>query len=580
MSLIDDFMAYTQSKFGFTPRKRQIKASYALAHKHKLVHMDTGEGKTVTTALAALLAVKAGRRVYIVTVNDYLAKRDYEMFREFFKSQNIVSELNIIDGDKQTIHAGDIIYTSVQNLLFDYVSNEFKSDGIHFDLDMAILDEIDYVLLDSANTRFSVSMGDGCIKQDTALLDAVWSFVQTIPDEDMEIELHKKRLTLNDKAYEIIEKAFNITPDDPQYKDVVSYCHTALVAKYCYINGMDYLVEPDSVLGVLNRYNGRSCRNSYFNHELDYFLRQKEKIRFASLAGSFTNSMSAPILFRKFKTVVGLSGTVKQAREELGVLVGGDVKIIRPSSRSRRIERRLRFKTKREKYIYIERFIKQHGSEYSYLIICEHECESNEVFEQLSTYLFTPVSLLTNQNIDSEQELIDCAGLPGNVLVSTHLVGRGTDIVTDAKQGLCVFVTHKGVDIRADVQVRGRTGRNGGAGLAITLTSKEDKHYDAGLETQRAISLCEDIILENAKLSLMEWAEGFENADEVKVACIPYWLDFRRSLTGRLMFCFNDGFPGAIYSACEIVKREVRVLICDIVLCIYTEGGEILEKSD
>ena len=91
MSLIDTFTAYTQAKLGFSPRKSQIKAAYALAHKHKLVHMDTGEGKTVTSALAVLLAVNTSRHIYIVTVNDYLAKRDYEMFYEFFTSQNITN---------------------------------------------------------------------------------------------------------------------------------------------------------------------------------------------------------------------------------------------------------------------------------------------------------------------------------------------------------------------------------------------------------------------------------------------------------------------------------------------------------
>ena len=564
MSLIDTFTAYTQSKFGFAPRKSQVKAAYALAYKHKLIHMDTGEGKTVTTALAALMAANAGRHVYIVTVNDYLAKRDYEMFYELFTSQNIISTLNTTDGDKRVIHTGNIIYTSVQNLLFDYVSNEFNTDGIRFNLDMAMLDEIDYVLLDSANTRFSVSMGDGCIKQNEMLLNAVWSFVQTISIDDMKIEVHKKRLTLNDEVYERIESAFNITPDNPQYKDVVSYCHTALLAKYCYIDGVDYLVEPDGALGVLNRYNGRSCRNSYFNHELDCFLRQKENIRFASLAGCHANSMSAPILFRKFNTVVGLSGTVKHARRELGALIGTGIKIIRPSSRSRRVDRHLRFKTKREKYIHIERFIKKYDDYYSYLVICEHECEANEVFERLFQSLSSPVKLLTNKHLDMEQELIDGVGTAGNVLVSTHLVGRGTDIVSDAECGLCVFITHKGVDIRADIQARGRTGRNGGVGLAFTLISDEDMYYDAGLETQRAISLCEDIILENAKADIFEWAGSFDNAELMKSTCVLFWLDFRHSLTGRLFNGFYGDFPSAIYNACEAVKQEMQILAFDI----------------
>ena len=408
MNIITTFSDYTQRMFGFKPRKQQIRAAKLLAHKESLVHMNTGEGKTVVAALAALMAVQSGRRVYIVTVNDYLAKRDMEAFSDLFLSLGYAVTLNTQDGDKNTIHAGNIIYTSVQNLLFDYVSNEFKPDGIPFNLDMAILDEIDYILLDSANTRYSVSMGDGCFKQDSMLMDAVWHYSETVAESDITVEIPRKRITLEDSVYIGIENAFSITPNNPKYADVMYLCHTALLARYCYIKDVDYLVESDGILSIVNQYNGRACRNSYFEHELDYFLRKKENIRFAGMAGG--------------------------------------------------------------------------------------QCK-----------LSSPAALLTNQYTADEQMLLDNAGKPGNVLVSTNMVGRGADIIADAENGLCVIITRKSEEARVDIQARGRSGRNGAKGLTITLNSDEDEQYISGsdLEAQRTISLCEDIIFENAKLSLI-----------------------------------------------------------------------------
>jgi len=559
MRLIDSFAKYTISEFGFAPRKSQIKAAELLAYKHSLVHMDTGEGKTVVAALAALMAVRDNRRVYIVTVNDYLAKRDMEMFRRLFSKLGYSSMLNTLDGNKQAIHSGDIIYTSVQNLLFDYVSNEFNPDGIQFDLDMAILDEIDYILLDSANTRYSVSMGDGCIKQDTMLLDAIWYFTDTLSRDEFTVEVAKKRLALKDSVYEKIETAFSITPDNPSYVDVMYLYHTALMARLCYLNGVDYLVEPDGVLSIINRYNGRACRNSFYEHELDYFLRKKENIRFVSMSGGLCNTMSAPILFRKFKTAVGMSGTTMQARKELGILLGTATKRIAPTRRNRRVDRQIHFKTRQEKYVYIKDFISEHRKKYAYLVIAEHESEACEIYEMLR-FCYSS-NLLTNQHLDNEQKLINNAGRAGHVLVSTHLVGRGTDIITNAEHGVCVFITHRGTDPRVVIQARGRAGRNGIAGLTMTLLSDEDEcgYYGADFEAQRAISLCEDIIFENAKLSLVEWAEKHEITGYA-----PFWLDFRNSMRGRIFVCCPDSINSMIYSACEKVKQEMKVLVVDI----------------
>lgn len=561
MDIIDIFSTCTLLKFGFKPRKSQIKAAKLLAHKGSLVHMDTGEGKTVVAALAALLTAHDGRRVYVVTVNDYLAKRDFSLFSELFYGLGITVVLNTVNGDKRAVHAGSIIYTSVQSLLFDYVSNEFNTDGINFDLDMAILDEIDYVLLDSANTRFSASMGDGCVKQDTMLLDAVWHFCLTLSDDDFSVELHKKRVTLNDTAYQKIEEMFNITSEASQYCDVISYCYTALLARTCYLNGVDYIVEADGVLSILNRYNGRACRNSVFDHELDYFLRKKENIRFSCPAGSFANTMSAPVLFRKFKTVVGMSGTVKQAREELRVLVGSGTQTVRPSKRLKRIDRIVQVKTKKEKYSFIKEFINEHREEYAFLVICEHEREAYELFERLNTD--SSFNLLTNQYADNEQALLDEAGRAGNVLISTYMVGRGTDIVTDAKLGLCAFITHKSSEKRSILQARGRAGRNGTRGCSFTLVSREDVQglSSSDFEAQRAFNLCEDVIFENAKLSLIEWAEKNGVPESLYV---PYWLDFRRSLTGRLFVNHLGDLASAVYKACGMVRSELRELVWDI----------------
>jgi preprotein translocase subunit SecA len=569
MKLIDKFSKYTLSSFGFIPRKSQIKAAKLLANKHSLVHMDTGEGKTVVAALAALIALEDRRRIYIVTVNDYLAKRDMDMFFRFFSKAGYVPALNTFFGDKQSIHSSDLIYTSVQNLLFDFVSNEFNPDGIKFTLDMAILDEIDYTLLDSANTRYSVSMGDGCIKQDSMLLDAVWCFTDTLQQCDFTAEVPKKRLMLEDSSYEKIEIAFSVMPDNPHYKDVMFLCHTALLARYCYISGVDYLVERDGVLSIINLYNGRACRNSFFEYELDYFLRKKECIRFAGMAGGLHNTMSAPILFRKFKTVVGMSGTTKHAREELGMLLGTGTKTIPSARRKKRIDRQIRFKTRQEKYSFIKDFISEHRKKYAYLVITEHEREACELYEMLK--FSYSVNLLINQCSDDEQIFIDNAGNAGQILVSTNLIGRGTDIITDAEQGLCVFITHKGTDARVVIQARGRAGRNGNVGLTFTLHSDEDErsYYGADFEAQRSISLCEDIIFENAKLSLVEWADKHNITDYA-----PFWLDFRNSLRGRIFVCCPDSINSMIEGACNKVREEMKVLVEDITHSFIQIGCE------
>jgi preprotein translocase subunit SecA len=565
---------------GFVPRKTQMKAAYALAVKHQIVNMDTGEGKSLVAAIAAATVAMRGRRVYIVTVNNYLAKRDFELFSGQLTELGINATLNSEDGDKVSTHAGQVIFTSVQNLLFDYTANEFKADGLKLDLDFAILDEIDYVLLDSANTRFSVSMGDGCGKQDTAALSAVWAFILSLPETSYTFNLHKKEMDLGDEAYALLESAFGLSPDNERYRDIVSYCHTALLALHCYRNGVDYLVEPDGVLGVLNPYNGRNSRNSYFHHELDYFLRLKERIRFSSMASSYTNTMSAPTLFRKFRTVTGLSGTAKQASHELRTLMGSGTKVVLPFRRSRRRERHKHFRTQSEKTSFMIDFIRRHGNRYAYLVICEHELEARKVFEGLDRALNREITLLTNDQLENEQEIIDNAGRMGRVLVSTHLVGRGTDIVSDS---LAVLVTHHGADVRADRQAAGRTGRNGLPGAALLLTSDEDTPRHHHLEAQRSLSLCEDLLFENAKEEMLEWVQAVsQEADDaafeklLRQEFMFHWLDFRQSLSGRLLLCRADNATEYVHAACLRMREELRVLRQDILECV---AGMILRKS-
>lgn len=557
-------MSSTDIFGGFTPRKNQLKAVSALSDNQQIVQMDTGEGKTLVIAMAAAKAALAGRRVYVVTVSDYLAKRDFTLFRKQFSQMGILAALN----NAPEAHRVQIIYTSVQQLLFDYTANEFKPEEMAFDLDFAILDEIDYVLLDSANTRFSVSMGDGCAFRDTRALEAVWQFSLSLPRGSYSFNPYKKEIELTDIAYNLLEASFGVSPEDARYRDFVSYCHTALLAQLCYRNGIEYLIEPDGVLSLLNPYNGRASRNSVYDYELDYCLRRKENIRFPGSADVYVNSMSAPMLFRKFKTVVGVSGTAGQARAELGVLLGSGLRIVKPYSRSQRLEKKKHFRTQQHKLEFILSFIRQHGNGYAYLVICEHEPEAEAVYNALALSLNRDITLLTNAETDSEQHIIDNAGRMGHVLVSTHLVGRGTDIVSE---NLAVLITHKSYDIRGDRQAIGRTGRNGSPGIALLLTSDEDTPHHRCFGSERAVSLLEDTLFENAKAELLEWlrqlcAEADDPVFEslVRQEFVYHWLDFRRSLSGRLLYGISGSGINLIYNACQRLRQEMKELQQDV----------------
>lgn len=456
------------------------------------VEMKTGEGKTLAVALAAALLKDT---VHIATVNDYLAERDFKNMKPIFDFLNISCGVNLKDEDKKELYKKQIVYSSSVNLIFDYLRNELKP-SFEFPLKNAVLDEIDYILLDNANTKFSVSAGKyheintEYFETAEKLLDYLKG--REIPrrdlvlkkepeDADFVYSTYLNTLYITEKGLKKLEKLFATEDFIKTHFELYRALLAVLQAYNLYRKGRDYIVEENKVV-LINRQNGRKMPDTKLDPYLHTALEVKEKVP-VTLKHLFNYSLSYQVFFKKYSRMTGTSGTLYDARLELEGIYNLPVVIIPEHFPSRRTEYSdLFFENKYRKYEFLLDYLKNvKPYEQPALIVTNNDGESEKVWEFLNKKGI-PCVLLNSFTADYEKKIIEEAGQKGRITVSTNMVSRGTDIIVDRESeaygGLLLISLGRFPDRRIDNQVKGRTARQGVPGKSLFLISFDDEIFE------------------------------------------------------------------------------------------------------
>lgn len=469
----------------------QIMAALGLVYGFA-VEMKTGEGKTFAVAAAA---VSLKDTVHIATVNDYLAERDFKNLKPIFDFFNISSGVNLKDKNKAELYKRQIVYSSSVNLIFDYLRNEL-APSYEFPLKNAILDEIDYILLDNANTKFSVSAGKyheinvEYFEAAEKLLDYLegreiekkdLALKKEPEDADYVYSTYLNTLYITEKGFEKLEKLFNTENFIETHFELYKALLAVLQAYSLYQNGRDYIVEDNRIV-LINRQNGRKMPDTKLDAYLHTALEVKEKVP-VTLKHLFNYSLSYQVFFKKYQKMTGTSGTLYDAKLELEGIYGLPVIVIPEHFPVKRTEYDdLFFENKSKKYIFLVDYLKNvKPPKQPVLIITNNDRESEKVWELLNKKGI-PCTLLNSFTTGYEEKIIKEAGRAGVVTVSTNMVSRGTDIIVDKEAekhgGLLLISLGRFPDRRIDNQVKGRTARQGIPGKSLFLISFDDEIFD------------------------------------------------------------------------------------------------------
>ncbi len=471
-------------------------------HENKIAEMRTGEGKTLTIALAAYLNALEEKGVHIVTVNDYLAKRDsFEMGKIFsflgLTSGYINNDQN--DEERKKNYDCDITYATNSELGFDYLRDNMKYSkeemvqrGHHF----AIVDEIDSCLIDEARTPLVIS---GAAEDKTNQYVAVDKVVKLLNKNDFEVDEKDRNILLTNEGINHIESLFsnagvlkNNNFYDPENLDLVHFVNQALRANHLFKKDKDYLVK-DNNIKIVDELTGRILEGRRFGDGLHQAIEAKEKIEIQAENQTLA-SITYQNYFKLYKKISGCTGTAATETEEFFEIYNLNVIII-PTNKEmiRKDFNDQIFRTEVEKNNAIIKKIRECHENGQPLLVFTSSVSKSEIYSKLLKQEKIEHIVLNAKNHENEAEIIANAGKAKSVIITTSISGRGVDIQLGGKKGsiqddqlkknkdyikslggLFVIGTERMESRRVDNQARGRSGRQGDEGSSIFYVSLED----------------------------------------------------------------------------------------------------------
>ena len=470
---------------GMFPYDVQILAGIAL-HLCYLCEMNTGEGKTLTATMPLYLNGLTGKSSILVTANEYLAIRDAEEMGQVYKFLGLSVEAGVkrdtnekLDNDsKKDVYDADIVYTTHGSLGFDYLLNNLvhsKEDRFMRDFYFVIIDEADSVLLDSASMPLVIS---GSPRVQSNLYGITDFFVTTLV-EDVHYEIEDKKVWLTNKGIEYAKRYFRI---DSLYSkenfDILRHVVLALRAHFLMEKDVDYVATDQGEIVLLDKSTGRKMKGMKLRGGSHQAIEEKEHLKLSQEQRSVA-SITYQNLFNLFPKMSGMSGTIKDGKEELLEVYNKRVVVIPPRKPMIRKDMPDKyFKTSEEQFdAVIKETVKRHNTGQPVLLIASLISDT-EMLSKLLVQENIEHSVLNANNAFWEAEIIKEAGQRNVVTVATSMAGRGTDIHLGpgVKElgGLCVLGIGRMNNTRDERQARGRAGRQGEPGVSIFYTSLED----------------------------------------------------------------------------------------------------------
>lgn len=473
-----------------------------ILHQGRIAEMRTGEGKTLVSTLPAYLNALAGKGVHVVTVNDYLAKRDAEWMGAIheFLGLTVGVVLNDMEkADRRAAYNCDITYVTNNELGFDYLRDNmviYKEQLVLRDLYFAIIDEVDSVLIDEARTPLIISgqsgkstklyevcdilanqMKRGEDAPELTKMDAIMG-IEREESGDFLVNEKDKFVTLTAEGVKKVEQFFHIENlADPENIEIQNNIILALRAHNLMFRDQDYVVKDDQVL-IVDEFTGRIMPGRRYSDGLHQAIEAKEHVKVKRESKTLA-TITFQNFFNKFEKKAGMTGTALTEEQEFRDIYGMDVIEIPTNRPVQRIDLQdAVYKTKREKLNAICNEVEKAHKRQQPVLVGTITIESSEEISQMLRRRGIPHKVLNAKFHELEAEIVADAGIHGAVTIATNMAGRGTDIKLDdeakAAGGLKIIGTERHESRRIDNQLRGRSGRQGDPGESRFFISLED----------------------------------------------------------------------------------------------------------
>ena len=466
---------------GLYPFHVQVMGGIVL-HEGNIAEMRTGEGKTLTATMPVYLNAISGKGVHVITVNEYLSKRDATEMGQLYNWLGCSVGINnseMSPDQKREAYKADIMYSTNSEIGFDYLRDNmavYKEDQVQRGLNYALVDEVDSILIDEARTPLIISgPGTGTSK----LYKQTDRFVKQLKkDVDYKIDLESKTVSLTDEGIKKAEKYFNLKNlYDPENTALTHHLDQALRANYIMLLDKDYVVQDGEVL-IVDSFTGRVMEGRRFSDGLHQAIEAKEGVEIQEENKTMAN-ITYQNLFRMYNKLAGMTGTAKTEQEEFREIYNMETITI-PTNRpvQRKDEPDLLYPTLQSKFAAVVDRIKKLHAKGQPILVGTVAVETSEYLSQLLDKENIPHVVLNAKNHAKEAEIVKNAGQKGAVTIATNMAGRGTDIKLGPGVreigGLAVIGTERHESRRIDNQLRGRSGRQGDPGLSQFYLSLED----------------------------------------------------------------------------------------------------------
>ena len=460
-------------------------------HQGRIAEMKTGEGKTLVATLPVYLNALAGHGVHVVTVNDYLAKRDADWMGQIYTWLGLTVGCvihSVENQQRKEAYQCDITYGTNNEFGFDYLRDNmaiYKENLIQRELNYAIVDEVDSILIDEARTPLIIS-GRG--EDSTDLYSRADKFVKTLHiDTDYTTDEKDKKVMLTEEGVAKAERFFNLDNfGDPESMEYNHHVLNALKAHAMMKRDIDYIVQDGEII-IVDEFTGRLMYGRRYSNGLHQAIEAKEGMKIRSESKTLA-TITLQNYFRMYQKLAGMTGTARTEEEEFRDIYGMDVVEI-PTNKEviRQDLEDAVYATQKAKYkAIIDRIVEVHATGQPVLV----GTVSIEISEMLSEMLMkrgVQHSVLNAKRHDKEAQIVAEAGKKGAVTIATNMAGRGTDIILGGSNctpeeheevvklgGLCIIGTERHESRRIDNQLRGRAGRQGDPGITQFYISLED----------------------------------------------------------------------------------------------------------
>ena len=513
-----------------------------ILHQGRIAEMRTGEGKTLVSTLPAYLNALEGKGVHVVTVNDYLAKRDAEWMgqvHEFLGLKVGVVLNSMTSEERKEAYACDITYVTNNELGFDYLRDNmviYKEQLVLRDLHYAIIDEVDSVLIDEARTPLIISgrsgkstklyeacdilakqLERGKDMEDLSKMDAIMG-IEREESGDFIVNEKDKVVNLTERGVSKVEQFFHIENlADPENLEIQHNIILALRAHNLMHRDQDYVVKDDQVM-IVDEFTGRIMPGRRYSDGLHQAIEAKEHVKVKRESKTLA-TITFQNFFNKFEKKAGMTGTALTEEKEFRDIYGMDVIEIPTNRPVARIDLQdAVYKTKKEKlHAIVEAVVEAHAKGQP-VLVGTITIESSEEISRMLTKRGIPHKVLNAKFHEMEAEIVAEAGIVGNVTIATNMAGRGTDIKLDdeakAAGGLKIIGTERHESRRIDNQLRGRSGRQGDPGESKFFISLEDDLMRL-FGSERMINMFNALgIPENQEIEHSTLTNAIENAQK------------------------------------------------------------------